>query len=346
VARCAQAGLKRGVAAADSRGMRRCFATPVSAWLLAGFIAPAWGGVAVAPAAAASAAAKGAPDTIEQLSERLNERLGANAQLAADGSLLLKVTPHGKAASGPRRGAGASAAPHHVRRPPLPAPGAWTYADGPAGPAAWATLSPAFAACGHVGRQSPIDLRDPIRVQLDPIGFDYRASSFSVLDTGRTIEVQPGAGNAIHVLGRGYALRQLQFRHPSETAIDGHRFPLEAQLLHEDEGGRLAVVSVLFDSGAAQPALQTVWNSLPLQPGEPQPAQVTLDPSALLPTDRRHAEFIGSLTAPPCTEGVLWLVMTQPVPVSPQQLAIFERLYPMNARPLQPAAGRLIKASE
>jgi carbonic anhydrase len=302
---------------------------------------------AAASAAAPASAASGA-DTLELLSDRLNERLGSNSRVAADGSLLLKVpssptAPHGSAPRG-RASASAGAGPRTAAEA---APhGPWAY-DGAAGPAAWARLSSDFAACGRVGRQSPIDVRDPILVQLDPIGFDYHPGAFSVVDTGRTVQVDLAPGNTISVLGRRYALQEFHFHHPAETRLAGRAFPLEAQLVHRDGEGRIAVVSVLFEEGAdAQPAVQTVWNNLPLEKGEPQPAQAQLDPAALLPKDRRHAEFMGSLTAPPCTEGVLWLVMTQPVPVSPQQLAIFARLYPMNARPLQAPGGRLIKQSQ
>jgi carbonic anhydrase len=107
----------------------------------------------------------------------------------------------------------------------------------------------------------------------------------------------------------------------------------------------MAVVAVLLERGAAQPLLQTVWNNLPLEKHEPFPARAPLDPSQLLPADRRYYTYMGSMTTPPCTEGVLWLVMQQPVTVSAQQIDIFSRLYPMNARPIQRAAGRMIKQS-
>jgi carbonic anhydrase len=306
---------------------------------------------AAAAAASASPAASGAPrvpprDTAELLSERLNARLGAKSRVAADGSLLLQLPV--SAASAPARGA-SSHARHgsggHDRAAAV-LHGPWAY-DGPTGPSAWARLSPDYAACARTGRQSPIDVRDPILVQLDPIGFDYKPGGFSVVDTGRTIQVDLAPGSTIEVLGRRYALQEFHFHRPSETRLNGRGFPLEAQLVHRDGEGRIAVVSVLFEEGTEpQPAVQAVWNNLPLERAEPQPAQAPLDPAALLPKDRRYAEFMGSLTAPPCTEGVLWLVMTQPVPVTAQQLAIFARLYPMNARPLQAGGGRLIKQSQ
>ena len=106
------------------------------------------------------------------------------------------------------------------------------------------------------------------------------------------------------------------------------------------------MVAVLLERGAAQPLLQTVWNNLPLEKNEEFAARAPIDLNQLLPTDRRYYTYMGSLTTPPCSEGVLWLVMQQPVPVSAQQIDIFSRLYPMNARPIQKAAGRMIKQSD
>jgi carbonic anhydrase len=109
--------------------------------------------------------------------------------------------------------------------------------------------------------------------------------------------------------------------------------------------GRLAVIAVLLDQGSAHPLVQTVWNNLPLEKGEEVPAKSLLDLNALLPAERNYFTYMGSLTTPPCSEGVLWMVMKQPVQISPEQIGIFARLYPMNARPIQSASGRLIKES-
>jgi carbonic anhydrase len=120
---------------------------------------------------------------------------------------------------------------------------------------------------------------------------------------------------------------------------------MSAHLVHRDPDGRLAVVAVLLEGGSAQPLVQTIWNNLPLEKGEEVPARGTIDLNALLPAERGYFTYMGSLTTPPCSEGVLWMVMKQPVPVSPEQIGIFSRLYPMNARPVQSASGRLIKES-
>ena len=118
-----------------------------------------------------------------------------------------------------------------------------------------------------------------------------------------------------------------------------------AHLVHKDIDGRLAVVAVLLDRGSAQPLVPAVWNNLPWEKGDEVAARLPMDLSDLLPTDRSYYTYMGSLTTPPCSEGVLWMVMKNPVPVSAEQIAIFARLYPMNARPIQSASGRLIKES-
>jgi carbonic anhydrase len=198
----------------------------------------------------------------------------------------------------------------------------------------------------HKGqRQSPIDIRDGIALDLEPLQIDYKPSSFGVIDTGHTVQVNLAPGNAIEVNGRRYALQQFHFHRPSEARINGRQFEMDVQLVHRDAEGRTAVLAVLLERGAAQPVLQTVWNHLPLEKHEENAARMLVDPAQLLPSDGRYYTYMGSLTTPPCSEGVLWLVMQQPLTVSPQQIDIFSRLYPMNARPIQRTAGRMIKQS-
>jgi carbonic anhydrase len=227
-------------------------------------------------------------------------------------------------------------------------PKAWTYEGAETGPAAWARLQPDFALCGSGQRQSPIDIREGIGVDLPPIQFDYRAGFFSVLDNGHTIEVQTAPGNFIEVGTRRFELQGFRFHHPGECAINGTAFPMSIHLLHKDAQGQLAVVALMAETwsdDAEHPVVQQVWNHLPLDKGQAVPAPVQIDPAALLPTRRGYITYMGSLTTPPCTEGVTWMVMQQTIPVSKAQLAILARLSPMNARPLQPPQGRLIKQS-
>jgi len=243
---------------------------------------------------------------------------------------------------------GAAGSGHAAKRAGEPAGGghgpAWAY-TGPLGPQAWPTLHPSFSLCGSGQRQSPIDIRDGLPLDLEPVDFSYRPGFFSVTDNGHTVNVQVGAGNAIEVGARRYELTGFHFHMPGEERVDGRSFAMSVHLVHRDAQGRLAVVALVAEEGPEHPAVQTVWNHLPLERGEFVAAAMEFDPSALLPKRRGYVTYMGSLTTPPCTEGVLWIVMQQPIQVSPQQLAIFARLHPMNARPVQPLNDRVIKQS-
>jgi len=221
----------------------------------------------------------------------------------------------------------------------------WTY-EGATGPTAWAQLSAEYATCANGARQSPIDIREGIKLELEPVVFEYRSSGFQVVDNGHTIQANIQPGNYIRVMGRRFQLLQFHFHRPSEELIDGRPSEMVAHLVHKDQDGKLAVVAVLIDRGTTkQPAIQSVWNNLPLEKNEEVAASTRIDPTQLLPENRRYYAYMGSLTTPPCTEGVLWIVMKQPMMATSEQIDLFARLYPMNARPVQATAGRLIKES-
>ncbi len=248
---------------------------------------------------------------------------------------------HGTPATGPKGQAaagvhGADNMGHDVH---------WAY-GGDTGPENWGQLKPEFQQCMVGKRQSPIDIRDSIAVQLDPIQFDYRPSGFRVIDNGHTVQVNVEPGNSITVQGRRYELLQFHFHRPSEERINGRQFEMVAHMVHKDAEGRLAVVAVLMDQGKGHPLVQQVWNNLPLEKNTEQPALIQMDLKALLPEQQQYYTYMGSLTTPPCSEGVLWMVMKQPASMSREQIAIFSKLYPMNARPIQSASGRLIKEGQ
>jgi carbonic anhydrase len=230
---------------------------------------------------------------------------------------------------------------------PLQAPGfglSWSY-EGEGGPIHWGKLNAAWAKCDNGARQSPIDIRDGIKVDLEPIGFDYKPSRFNVIDNGHTVQVNLGGGNHITVMGRMYELVQFHFHRPSEERVNGKGFEMVAHLEHKDAEGRLAVVAVLLERGKAHALMQTIWNNLPLEKNLlVEPANL-IDMNQFLPERREYYTYMGSQTTPPCSEGVLWMVLKEPVQVSAEQIGIFSRLYPMNARPIQATAGRMIKES-
>jgi len=220
----------------------------------------------------------------------------------------------------------------------------WSY-DGEGGPARWGKIDPANAKCETGERQSPIDIREGIRVELDPVVFDYKPVRFNVVDNGHTIQVNLGAGNSISILGRRYDLVQFHFHKPSEERINGIGYDMVAHLVHKDMDGKLVVVALLIQQGKANALVQTIWNNMPLEKNETVAPPGTIDMGQLLPASRQYYTYMGSLTTPPCTEGVLWVVYKEPIELSQEQIGIFSRMYPMNARPVQSSSGRLIKES-
>ena len=323
-----------------------------------------------APAAAAPAAAA---DPVERLRERLAGRLAGGKPLTNNGAAspgaslqVVNMPPTPGAASAevlplarPMAAAPRPRAPASVHGGAVGGQGGssgsshgstkgsvhWSY-SGEAGPQAWGGMKPEFSTCAKGERQSPIDIREGLAVDLEPIQFRYQPTGFSVIDNGHTVQVNLAQGNSMDVGGRRYELLQFHFHRPSEERIDGRQFEMSAHLVHKDPEGRLAVVAVVLGKGPAQPVVQTVWNNLPLEKHQEMRARAQLDPSELLPSDRRYYTYMGSLTTPPCSEGVQWVVMRQPVAASPDQIELFSRLYPMNARPVQSAAGRRILQSQ
>ncbi|MGI4721315.1 MAG: carbonic anhydrase [Janthinobacterium lividum] len=220
----------------------------------------------------------------------------------------------------------------------------WSY-EGEYGPANWSNINSNWAKCGAGKRQSPIDLRDGIKVELEQIAFDYHPSSFSEIDNGHTIQVNVGGGNFLTVGNMSYELQQFHFHRPSEERINGKGTEMVIHFVHRSVEGKLLVLAVLLERGKANPLIQTIWNNLPLEKQMTVSPSIVLDPNEGLPEKRDYFTYMGSLTEPPCTEDVLWIVMKQPMQASPAQMALFSRLYPLNARPVQPSNGRMIKES-
>jgi len=292
------------------------------------------------PPAAAGPAGKSGKAGEDQAEMDLSARIAARlAEMRANQAA--RVAQAAKV----KKAAAFAAAHPYVPPPPPPAHGTqWSY-DGELGPANWSKINVDWAKCGSGTRQAPIDIRDGMKVDLEQIAFDYHPSSFNVIDNGHTVLVTVGSGNFITVMGRTYELQQFHFHRPSEERINGKGYEMVVHLVHKDLEGHVAMISVLLERGQAQSVIQTVWNNLPLEKGQLVAPTIVLDPGELLPQRRDYYTYMGSLTTPPCTEDVLWMVMKQPVQASPAQMALFSRLYPFNARPVQPSSGRIIKES-
>jgi carbonic anhydrase len=239
----------------------------------------------------------------------------------------------------------------------------WSYFDGPEGPENWGNLSKDNLACLKGKSQSPININidRAVKAQLNPIEFIYRPSPLSIIDNGHTIMVNYGEGSNLMVDGRQYRLVQFHFHKPSEEAINGERTDMVAHLVHQHHDGSLAVVAVLMttikpassrkywwgdDSIKENALINTLWNNVPLVKGKIDTPGVMIDINQMLPADKSYFTYMGSLTTPPCSENVLWLVLKTPIYVSDDQVNNFDRIYQMNARPLQPKGDRLVKETK
>jgi carbonic anhydrase len=219
----------------------------------------------------------------------------------------------------------------------------WSY-SGNTGPAHWAELSPEYAACGEGKAQSPVNITHAKHAKLSHIEVDYKPSSLDVINYGHTIQSDYEPGSSITLDGKTYDLVQFHFHHLSENTLNGKHFPLEGHLVHKSEDGKLAVIAVFFEEGRENPAIATVWAHMPKTAvSENKPGGVNVNASQLLPDSREYYTYAGSLTTPPCTEGVTWLVMSHRMTVSKQQVAAFATLEPADDRPTQPLNGRRIE---
>ena len=217
----------------------------------------------------------------------------------------------------------------------------WEYTGGD-GPAHWSTLAPDFAACA--GRnQSPIDLDNFIEAELPPIAFDYKTGGHDFINNGHTVEVDYDEGSSISIDDDVFALKQFHFHAPSENRIDGKSFPIEAHFVHADSQGRLAVVAVMFVQGENNPALEALWDNLPARAEDRHDLSPEVAAASFLPAERDYYRYDGSLTTPPCSEGVRWLVLKQPVSASATQIRqLTQVLGHPNNRPVQPLWARVV----
>ena len=224
----------------------------------------------------------------------------------------------------------------------------WSY-EGEGRPSEWGQLKPEYRTCDTGKRQSPIHIEDSITLQgpAEPIQFNYQPSNGTVINNGHTIQVDVQGDNFITVRGSAFKLLQFHFHHPSEERINYKAYAMVAHLVHRNADGQLAVVAVLLDPGLANAMLNKVWTYMPLDAGDKvRMPDGLLDLNEILPRDQRYYQFLGSLTTPPCSEGVLWMVLKQPVALSPEQLKLFGQLFPNNARPVQSVNERPIRDAQ
>lgn len=223
----------------------------------------------------------------------------------------------------------------------------WSY-SGRTGPGQWGSMEEEYKACATGKLQSPIDIRDDRakRTELPAIRFDYKPSALKIIDNGHTVQINYAAGSSIAIGDKRYELVQFHFHKPSEEKLNGKGYPMVAHLVHKEAGGNLAVIGVLLATGKANSLIETLWDNLPKKKeSEMVVDRVKINVVDLLPKDQGYYTFTGSLTTPPCSEGVTWFVLKHPTSVSADEVARFSKLYPMNARPVQLLNGREVKAS-
>ena len=226
----------------------------------------------------------------------------------------------------------------------------WDY-EGKDGPERWGDLDPAYAACKAGKEQSPIDIRDAKKAKLPAIRFEYKNGALKYLiNNGHTIRVNyhdaPGSGNFLIVGEKRYQLTQFHFHRPSEEYIHGKPYDMVVHLIHEASDGKVAGVAVLLKAGSANATIQRIWEHMSRTAGkEEEIPGVEINPAGLLPPDAAYYMYVGSLTAPPCTEDVTWFVLKMPMDISAEEIKAFAELYPRDVRPVQPLNGRVVKES-
>jgi carbonic anhydrase len=266
-------------------------------------------------------------------------------------------TPPAQPAPAAEQAPPAAAAPQPVTRPSVaPAAGdpVWHY-EGAEGPAAWGALSARFAACGEGRAQSPVDIADTrtgtealaVKTRLLPgaLRIAHHEHVADGINNGHTIQINYEGADTLTIGTDTYSLVQYHFHNQSEHTVKGRHYPMEMHLVHKAESGRLAVIGVFIEEGAHNAAFDPIWANLPDRKGvETHYPHVSVDVDRLLPANRASYRYDGSLTTPPCSEGVRWIVMTTPIQLSAAQIKAFTAIVHDNNRPTQPLNGRPILA--
>ncbi len=216
----------------------------------------------------------------------------------------------------------------------------WSY-EGETGPEEWGSLDDDYASCSVGENQSPVDIGETAEADLVDVEVNFALiSPMSIVNNGHTVEVSVEPGSTMVVDGVEYGLVQFHFHTPSEHAVNGERQAMELHMVHKSADDVSAVLSILLREGAGNEALEPVFANMPAEEGPEQEIDVEVDPMAFLPETRKTYRYSGSLTTPPCSEGVHWFLFIEPVEVSAEQVAVFQAIVDANARPLQPLNDR------
>jgi carbonic anhydrase len=218
----------------------------------------------------------------------------------------------------------------------------WTY-SGHGGPQHWGELTENFAVCGSGVNQSPINLTGFVEGELAEIGFSYNTTASTIVNNGHTVQANFPKGSSISIDNMEFDLLQCHFHAPSENNIDGKSFPMEGHCVHASKDGKLAVISIMYEIGDASKGIAALWANMPAHAGDKNDVKATVNATDIMPASKDYYRFNGSLTTPPCTEGVRWFVLKDTVTISKGQLKAFQQsLHEPNNRPLQPLNSRII----
>ncbi|PEO55827.1 carbonic anhydrase [Bacillus toyonensis] len=221
----------------------------------------------------------------------------------------------------------------------------WSY-EGATGPEHWGELKPEYKMCLNGQEQSPIDIKtEQIKSTVDnnPLQINYQPISFSIKNNGHSIEGKANSSDDYLTLGGNrYTLKQFHFHTPSEHQFEGKHADMELHLVHQNDQGQLAVVGIMIKEGQKNEGFAAMWQNLPYRKNIKADVQHTIDIKQILPSDYSSFRYMGSLTTPPCTENVQWIVMKQTIEMSKKQIKVFHKLFPKNNRPVQPINGRAV----
>ena len=233
---------------------------------------------------------------------------------------------------------------HYFHKTEQPHAAEWSY-EGDIGPKHWGSLSSAYILAKQGKQQSPVDISKPIEKDLPRVVFNYRPAKINLVYNGHTIEEEEG-GSHIRIDDKLFELKQFHFHAPSEHTINGSHADMEMHLVHKANDGAVTVIAVMIKQGAENMSFTSIWENLPTpEKSEVQVAR-TVDATDLLPGNHAYYQYRGSFTTPPCTEGILWLVLEVPIELSRRQIDKFKSIINGNNRPVQHLNGRKIYLSK
>jgi carbonic anhydrase len=220
----------------------------------------------------------------------------------------------------------------------------WSY-EGARGPGQWGEVDAASKVCSAGSQQSPIDIGATIRASLPRLDIAWARRADTIINNGHTIQVNVADGSPLTVARETYKLLQFHFHRPSEHLIGGKRFAMEVHFVHRTASGALGVIGVMMKTGRPNSVFNKIVTTMPTAAGPAVKADARINPNGLLPARRSYFSYAGSLTTPPCSEVVSWMLLTDAIEVADADVAAFARLYAMNARPVQKPNRRYVLRS-